>query len=219
MGEERSVRRKFQSAANPRTCARRGIRPAGWVGIAGWMLGALLLIPSAAKAQGGDEIDPPYVECCKNNVDQVNLRAGPSATDYEKVGILVMHEKSKALGQSKTGLWIQIEYRSAPGGVAWVHSDYVIIHYGVEDLPIIGPPPTQVPKNNPTTDPTFAAQFSSVQPTRLPTFTAATPAATITIPAFSSGDSKRGLPPAMIILVLLTIGTFGTILSAMIGRR
>jgi hypothetical protein len=31
--------------------------------------------------------------------------------------------------------------------------------------------------------------------------------------------SKRGLPPAMIILALLTIGTFGTILSAMVGRR
>jgi hypothetical protein len=184
-------------------------------------LGILLLTPAAAGAQGtgGDDPEPPFVECCKNNVDQVNLRAGPNASDYKIIGILVMGEKCKAVGQSKAGIWIQIHYASAPGGVAWVMADYVIIHYGAEDLPIVSPPPTAIPKNQPTIDPTFAAQFSSALPTRLPTFTPATPAATITIPVFTSTSSSKGLPPAMIILALLTIGTFGTILSAMIGRR
>lgn len=183
--------------------------------------GILFLAPQAARAQGtgGDELDPPFVECCKNNVDKVNLRAGPNASDYEIVGILWMGETCKAVGQSRAGLWIQIQYASAPGGVAWVNSDFVILHYGAEDLPIVNPPPTAVPKNQPTIDPTFAAQFSSVLPTRLPTFTPATPAATITLPAAASTSSNRGLPPAMIILALLTIGTFGTILSAMVGRR
>jgi hypothetical protein len=184
-------------------------------------LGIFLLAPAAAGAQGtgGDDLDPPFVECCKNNVDQVNLRAGPNASDYEIVGVLVLGEKCKAVGQSKAGIWIQIKYASAPGGVAWVMADYVILHYGAEDLPVVNPPPTAIPRNQPTIDPTFAAQFSSALPTRLPTFTPATPAPTITIPAFPSDSSGRGLPPAMIILALLTIGTFGTILSAMIGRR
>jgi hypothetical protein len=183
--------------------------------------GAILLAPGAVSAQGigGDDLDPPFVECCKGNVDQVNLRAGPNAMDYEIVGILVMGEKSKAIGQSKAGLWIQIRYPSAPGGAAWVSADFVIIHYGAEDLPIVNPPPTAIPKNQSTIDPTFAAQFSSVLPTRLPTFTPATPDATITIPAVATVDSAKGLPPAMIILALLTVGVFGTILAAMVGRR
>ena len=184
-------------------------------------LGMLFLLPSAVQAQGtgGDELEPPFVECCKNNVDQVNLRAGPNASDYDIVGLLVMGETCKAVGQSRAGLWIQILYASAPGGMAWVNADFVILHYGAEDLPIVNPPPTAIPKNQPTIDPTFAAQFSSVLPTRLPTFTPATPAPTITIQPVASTSSGKGLPPAMIILTLLTIGIFGTILSAVVGRR
>jgi hypothetical protein len=183
--------------------------------------GFLLLAARGVSAQGtgGEPLDPPFVECCKGNVDQVNLRSGPNAADYEIVGLLVMGETCKAVGQSKAGLWIQILYASAPGGTAWVNADFVIIHYGPADLPIVNPPPTAIPKNQPTIDPTFAAQFSSVLPTRLPTFTPATPAATITIPANTSAQPGKGLPPAIIILGLLTIGTFGTILSAIIGRR
>ena len=190
-------------------------------GMLSFTLAILLLAPFAVRAQGtgGDELEPPFVECCKNNVDQVNLRAGPNASDYEIVGILVMGETCKAVGQSKAGYWIQIKYASAPGGTAWVNADFVILHYGAEDLPIIAPPPTAIPKNQPTIDPTFAAQFSSVLPTRLPTFTPATPAPTITIQPFVSDSSGRGLPPAMIILALLTVGTFGTIVSTMVGRR
>ncbi len=201
---------------------RRWVIAAGRIAALGCLVfGILLLAPAAAGAQGtgGDDPEPPFVECCKNNVEQVNLRAGPNAADYDIVGILVMGEKCKAVGQSKAGIWIQIKYASAPGGVAWVMADYVIMHYGAEDLPIVNPPPTAIPKNQPTIDPTFAAQFSSSLPTRLPTFTPATPAATITVPAFTSASSSKGLPPAMIILALLTIGTFGTILSAMVGRR
>ncbi|MBN1438946.1 MAG: hypothetical protein JW929_05995 [Anaerolineales bacterium] len=191
--------------------------------VAAWVLltaGLYLLTPGVAVSQdAGDDLEPPFVECCKGDVDQVNIRAGPSATDYDIVGIMVMGEKCKAVGQSRAGMWYQIKYASAPGGAAWVSSEFVIMHYGVGDLPIVAPPPTAIPKNQPTVDPTFAAQFSSALATRLPTFTPATPDPTITIPAFASAATGRGLPPALIILALLTIGTFGTILSAIVGRR
>jgi hypothetical protein len=196
--------------------------PAGFcAALAAAVLIRCLGAPYAVRAQGtgGDPLEPPFVECCKNNSDFANLRAGPNASDYDVVGILTLGETVKAVGQSKAGLWIQVEYPSAPGGVAWVNAELVIIHYGPEDLPVVAPPPTPIPRNQPTIDPTFAAQFSSALPTRLPTFTPATPAPTITIPPDLSGTSNRGLPPAMIILALLTIGTFGTILSAMVGRR
>jgi len=180
------------------------------------------LIPATALAQGPQptaEIEPPFVECCKNSTDFTNLRAGPSAVYYPIVGILTFGEKCKALGQSKAGEWIQIAYASAPGGVAWVSADNVIIHYGAGDLTVVEPPATQVPKNQPTIDPTLAAEFSSALPTRLPTFTPATPAATVGLPAFGGTSTAGGLPAAMIILALLTIGTFGTIFSAIVGRR
>jgi hypothetical protein len=181
-----------------------------------------LLLPAAARAQGAQptaEFEPPFVECCKNNTDFTNLRGGPNAVYYPIVGILTLGEKCKALGQSKAGEWIQIVYASAPGSVAWVSAENVIIHYGAGDLPVIQPPATQVPKNQPTLDPTFASQFSSVLPTRLPTFTPATPVATVNLPAFGGTSGGAGLPAALIILALLTVGVFGTIFSAIVGRR
>jgi hypothetical protein len=188
----------------------------------GAVLGFFLLPSAAAEAQGlapTPELEPPFVECCKSTTDFANLRAGPNTADYPIVGILTMGEKCKALGQSKAGQWIQIAYPSAPGNIAWVNADLVIIHYGAGDLPVIEAPPTQIPKNKPTLDPTFAAEFSSVLPTRLPTFTPATPPAAVPLPAFSGTSSGGGLPAAMIILALLTVGTFGTIFSAIVGRR
>lgn len=173
---------------------------------------------SAQGLQPTSEFEPPFVECCRNDLPTTNLRAGPNAVYYPIVGILTSGEKAKALAQSKGHEWIQIAYLSAPGGVAWVNADNVIIHYGVEDLPVVEPPPTQVPKNQPTIDPTYAAEFSAVLPTRLPTFTPATPVATVKLPAFSTSYAG-GLPPAMIILALLTVGTVGTIFSAIVGRR
>jgi hypothetical protein len=191
-------------------------------GVMGFVLGLFVLPSATAKAQGSQptpELEPPFVECCKNNTDFANLRAGPSAVYYPIVGILTLGEKTKALGQSKAGEWIQITYPSAPGNVAWVSAVNVIIHYGPVDLPVVEPPPTQIPKNQPTLDPTFAAEFSSVLPTRLPTFTPATPVATVQLPAFGGTSSGGGLPAAMIIIALLTVGTFGTLFSAIVGRR
>lgn len=191
-------------------------------GVMGVVLGFLLFPPAAAKAQGTaptPELEPPFVECCKSTTDFANLRAGPNAVDYPIVGILTKGEKCKALGRSKAGQWIQIAYLSALGNIAWVNADLVIIHYGAGDLPVIEAPPTQIPKNKPTLDPTFAAEFSSVLPTRLPTFTPATPPPTVSLPAFGGTSSGGGLPAAMIILALLTVGTFGTIFSAIVGRR
>ena len=186
------------------------------------ILAICLFAPATARAQGPQptaELEPPFVECCKNSTDFTNLRAGPSAVYYPIIGILTFGEKCKALGQSKAGEWIQIAYASAPGGVAWVSAENVIIHYGAGDLTVVDPPATQVPKNQPTIDPTLAAEFSAVLPTRLPTFTPATPIATVGLPAFGGTSSGGGLPAAMIILALLTIGTFGTIFSAIVGRR
>jgi hypothetical protein len=172
---------------------------------------------AAQNPQIGDDIEPPYVECCRNNSDFVRLRSGPSAVYYPQVGILTNGEKAKAVGQSKTGAWIQIVYTAAPGGVAWATITYVTFFEGPEPLPVIQDPP--IPQNQATIDPTLAAQFSSDQPTRLASFTPATPPATVSIPSGDTTAPKGGIPPIILILGLLSIGTFGSILTATVIRR
>jgi uncharacterized protein YraI len=179
-------------------------------------------VQAAEMTQGAtlnDPIQPPYVECCKNDTDHANLRSGPGTADYPIVGILTMGETVPATGRSKVGSWIQIRYPGVAGGVAWVMVDNVIVHYGADDLPIVEAPPTPVPDSIATIDPTFAAQFSSIQPTQKPTYTPATPFATITFMPTGGASSRGGIPPAIIILGLLTLGTFGGIFSAIIGHR
>ena len=50
----------------------------------------------------------------------VNVRAGPSAFDFEIVGVLVVGQQVPALGRSPGGDWIMIAYPGVPGGVAWI---------------------------------------------------------------------------------------------------
>jgi uncharacterized protein YraI len=172
--------------------------------------------PPAQDATLAPELDPPYVECCRNETF-AHVRTGPSAVDYPEIGMLTIGETAKAVGKSRAGTWIQIRYSSGSGGVAWVFSELVILHYGETELPVVDPPPTPTPKSVNTIDPTFAAQFSSAQPTRLATFTPATPAPTITL-APTGGGTGGGLPPAVFIIGLLTLGAFGGILSAVMRR-
>jgi hypothetical protein len=191
--------------------------------LAAGMISLVVIFPSrqsmaAQNPQTGDDIEPPYVECCRNNTETVRLRSGPSAVYYDQVGILTMGEKAKAIGQSRTGAWIEIAYTATPGGVAWVMTSYIIFHEGPEPLPTIQDPPTPV-HNQATIDPTFAAQFSSEQPTRLPSFTPATPPATVSLPTGDTTAPKGGVPPIILILGLLSIGTFGSILTATVIRR
>lgn len=160
----------------------------------------------------------PYVECCKNNTPQVNLRSGPKEVIYPIIGVLLFGQTAPALGKSKGGGWYQVRYTAVPGGIAWVSADFVVLHLGPDELAVIDAPPTPTAQFSATLDPTFAAQFSSSLPTRLPTFTRA-PAYVSPTPVVVAAGSGRGFPPAIIIIGLILLGTFGILLSAIIGRR
>jgi hypothetical protein len=195
-----------------------------------FLLGVAVLLPWAATALPVhaappalqdptlvDEITLPYVECCRNE-DFANLRTGPSAMDYPGIGTLTMGEKAKVIGKSKAGSWLLIEYPSAPGGNAWVYAELVILYSGEKPIPIVAAPPTPTPQYVTTIDPTFVAQLAFSQPTRLPTFTPAPLVATITLPPAVSAAGAGGLPPAVFIIGLFMLGTFGAILSAVVRR-
>lgn len=149
--------------------------------------------------------------------DLVNVRTGPD-TSYEQVGVLIAGQRAPALGRTASGLWIQIEYAGVPGNVAWVYSPYVVLEPASATLPILEPPPTATPQATATIDPTLAAQFNlgAPEPTRLPTFTPASPVIQPTFPP-PQNPQAAGFPPILAIAGLLMVGMFGTLISILRG--
>jgi hypothetical protein len=149
--------------------------------------------------------------------EQINVRAGPSTTDYPVVGVLQQGEKVPALGRSAGGDWIKIVYPTVEGGVAWVYAYLVAVSGG--ELPIVEPPPTSTPKVTPTLDPTLAAQLIiDIAPTRMPTFTQPGP---VEIPTYTQAPEINvagGLPMGFIIIGLAVVGLFGLLVSLFRGR-
>ncbi len=158
----------------------------------------------------------PMAVVVPGNEPQVNLRSGPGAL-YDRVGVLLIGQKAPAKGRSPLGEWILVEYPGVPGGTAWVYALYVKIEPSTQ-LPIIEPPPTPTPIQTATIDPTLAAKFVvTLEPTRLPTFTAPPPLA---IPTFSveSSPTLRGLPMGFVILGMAALGIFLGIVAFSQGR-
>jgi hypothetical protein len=148
----------------------------------------------------------PMAVVVPGNEPQVNLRSGPGAL-YDRVGVLLVNQKVPAKGRSPANEWILVEYPGVPGGVAWVYALYVKIEPPTQ-LPIVEPPPTPTPMQTATIDPTLAAKFViTLEPTRLPTFTAPAP---LSIPTFTeaSPPTLRGIPMGFIILGLAALGIF-----------
>jgi len=147
--------------------------------------------------------------------DQVNVRSGPGA-EYPLVGVVIAGQQIPALGRSSGGLWVQIAYPGAPGGVAWVYSPYVELSGSV---PVVEPPPTPTPRTTPTVDPTLAAQFViEIPPTHLPTFTAPPPLVVPTLPSEKRFSGTGGVPMGLVIIGMGAIGLFGMALSLLRGR-
>jgi hypothetical protein len=151
-----------------------------------------------------------------NNPDGANVRSGPSSFDYPAIGFLVQGETAPALGRSPAHEWIEISYVPAPGGVGWVYAPLVLLSPG--DLPILEPPPTNPPQTTPTINPTLAAAFHvQTTVTRLPTFTAPPPLATLSFGNSSTTSPK--VPFGFVILALALIGVLGAVISFLRGGR
>jgi hypothetical protein len=153
--------------------------------------------------------------------DQVNVRAGPSSYLYDIVGVLIAGQTAPAIGRSPGGEWIQIVYPGVAGNVGWVYSPNVrLMDMGTGILPVVEPPPTATPRATATIDPTLAAQFNlgPGEPTRLPTYTPAPPAA---IPTYAAEGPESGgisFPPILAIAGLLAVGGSGVLVSLLRGR-
>jgi hypothetical protein len=146
----------------------------------------------------------------------IDVYAGPSSYNYNRIGILASGEKAPALGYSQDGSWIEIIYMGVPTGKGWVYGPFVSISPG--SLPKVAAPPTAAPLTTPTLDPTSVAAFGlQLEPTRLPTFT---PPAPLKLPTFAP-DTSSGtkVPFGFVILILALIGILGAVISFLRGNR
>jgi hypothetical protein len=152
-----------------------------------------------------------------NEQGLANLRAGPSAVDYEIVGVLYPGAIAPALG--RTIDWILVEYPGIPGGKAWIYAPLVDVR---GEVPEIEAPPTPTPFTTPTLDPTLAAQLLvDLGPTRLPTYTEPPPLVVATFPVPAAAEANTGLvagvPIGLIIVGLAVVGLFGGVISLLRG--
>jgi uncharacterized protein YraI len=85
--------------------------------------------------------DIPYGK----TLSQINARSGP-ASSYEAYGLIDKDQRVNILGQTLNGLWYQIEYPSAPTGVAWVSSQYVKLMSDISGLPYFENNGNPIPK-------------------------------------------------------------------------
>jgi hypothetical protein len=157
----------------------------------------------------------PYVTVYSDQ-SLVDVYAGPSSYNYDRIGILAAGEKAPALGYSQDGNWIEIVYLGVPGGKGWVYGPFVSISPGI--LPKLVAPPTAAPRTTPTLDPTYVAAFGlQLEPTHLPTFTPPPP---LQLPTFAP-DTSSGtkLPFGLIIFILALIGILGAMISFLRGNR
>lgn len=151
------------------------------------------------------------------NEASVNVRSGPHALYYPKIGVLLEGQTVPALGRSPGGDWILVAYAGVPGGQGWVFSKYVTLTPG--ELPVVQPPVSPTPEVTQTIDPTLAAQYLvTAVPTRLPTFT---PPAPLNIPTFAPAGGSQvlsSIPMGLVIVVLFSVGILLGIFS-FIQRR
>lgn len=149
------------------------------------------------------------------NLEIVNVYAGPDMYIYPPVGVLLRGQSAPALGRSADTNWIMIAYPGAPDGMAWVYGPWVSLSPGL--LPTVTPPPTPTPRSTPALDPTLVASYlGNLTPTRLPTFTPAPP---LEVPQFDNPTTvSPSFPAGLVILVLIVGGTLGMI-SVFTRRR
>jgi hypothetical protein len=146
----------------------------------------------------------------------IDVYAGPSSYDYDRIGILASGEKALALGYSQDRNWIEIIYMGVTGGKGWVYGPFVSISPG--SLPEVAAPPTPAPRTTPTLDPTYVAAFGlQLEPTHLPTFTPPPP---LELPTFAPDTSSANkVPFGLVIVILALIGILGAVISFLRGNR
>jgi len=76
---------------------------------------------------------------------QINVRSGP-ASSFESLGMLNSNERVFITGRTLNGVWLQIEYASAPSGRGWVAAAYVTLNSDISKMPYFDNQGTPMPQ-------------------------------------------------------------------------
>jgi hypothetical protein len=191
-----------------------------WIGITASFVGYALLLAYGGSVQAqAVATDTPAPNAGAAFITQtysepINVRTGPSTVNYPVIGQLPIGATAPALAASPSREWIEISYPPGPGGVGWIYAANVQL---TGTLQVTEPPPTAVPLETATFDPTLAAAFN-VDPTetRLPTFTPAPP---LVVPTFATtGPAPAGFPMGIAIGVITLLGV-AVLGISLFGRR
>jgi hypothetical protein len=191
-----------------------------WVGIAASFVGYAALLshggPAHAQAVATDTPAPNggAAFITQTYSEPINVRTGPSTVYYPVIGQLPIGATAPALAASPSREWIEISYPPGPGGVGWIYAANVQL---TGTLQITEPPPTAIPLETATFDPTLAAAFN-VEPTqtRLPTFTPPPP---LVVPTYSNtSPAPASFPMGMAIGVIALLGA-AVLGISFFGRR
>jgi uncharacterized protein YraI len=177
---------------------------------------------SASAFWQADTPTPPPLRVEAYQDVNVNVRAGPG-TQYDLVGVLVPGQVAEILGQASLGreTWYRIVYLGGPDNAGWVHGGLVRVVGNASLIPFLTPPPTPtLPPTPASVDGVVAEQSVTpeLEATRPPTFTP--PPAVVRptlLPVQGVRDGSR-LPPALLIISLFVLGSFGTFVS-LLRRR
>lgn len=191
------------------------------------LLGALLVAVSrqpvlAAPGAQAPTFTPPPVRV-EVSIEQgdVNVRAGPGS-EYDRVGQLIPGQTGAILARTANSRWLLIEYIGGPDNQGWVVRDFVRVIGELTNVPIA----TNIPPT-PTRQATRTSEFPSTDVPatedpnlgRPPTFTPPGPFVRPTLLPATGVASSIGVPPALIILTLFALGTFGLVVSLLRLRR
>lgn len=148
-----------------------------------------------------------------------NVRAGPG-TYYDRVGNLIQGQSGQIIGRSPDSFWLKIVYIGGPDNTGWVFKDLVRVVGDPLAAPTVLPPPT--PTLPPTTTPAVVLPEGTATPNpeagRLPTFTPPAQVVRPTLLPVQGAQASGGFPPALLILSLFVLGSFGGFIS-LLRRR
>jgi hypothetical protein len=184
-----------------------------------WAVGVAAGLPAASAApmpQVAPTTPPPWwVEI----YEDVNVRAGPG-TDYDLIGTLIPGQSSEILGRSPAGNWLKIRYIGGPDNEGWVLRDFVRVMGDAPNMPTLVPPPT--PTLPPTPRPISPEVEGSATPdpdaNRLPTYTPPVVEMRPTLLPAQGLRAASGFPPAVLIMALFVLGSFGGVISLLRQR-
>ena len=186
------------------------------LGVSGAFLSRPVALAAPPRQAATPTLPPLRIEVYN---EDVNVRAGPG-TNYDLVGRMIKGQWGEIIGRSPDSRWLKIIYIGGPDNSGWVFKDLVRVVGDIPPMPTLLPPPTPTVPPTPLPEVALPEGTATLDPNsnRPPTFTP--PAAVVrpTLLPASGAANSRGFPPAILLISLFVLGSFGMAIN-LLSRR